>query len=196
MTGDLVLCVPSHDVADPEISIVIPALNEEITIADFVDWCHIGLARAGVRGEILIVDSSSDTTAAIALDHGARVLRAPKRGLGRAYIDAIPYVRGQYVLMGDADCTYDFREMSAFVEAFRAGHEFVMGSRFRGYIEPASMPPLHRYFGTPVTVKGGVKPDHWGGEKVDHFAGGRCFGLKDLRGRLERRPATRLAGRV
>lgn len=146
------LSIPKDDVANPELSIVIPAMNERITIADFVDWCKEGMARAGVRGEILIVDSSSDETPEIALAHGARVLRTPKRGLGRAYIDAIPYVRGRYVLMGDADCTYDFREITGFVVKFRAGYEFVMGSRFRGYIEPDSMPRLHRYFGTPLTT--------------------------------------------
>ena len=88
----------------------------------------------------------------MAVARGARVLQTPRRGLGRAYIDAIPYVRGKYVLMGDADCTYDFRELAGFVEKFREGCEFVMGSRFRGYIEPGSMPALHRYFGTPVTT--------------------------------------------
>ena len=80
------------------------------------------------------------------------MLRTPKRGLGRAYIDALPFIRGRYVLMGDCDCTYDFRELAPFVEKFRGGAEFVMGSRFRGYIEPGSMPPLHRYLGTPVTT--------------------------------------------
>ena len=144
--------VPAADVADPELSIVIPALNEELTIADFVAWCHEGMKAAGVVGEILIVDSGSDRTTELALAGGARVLRTPKRGLGRAYIDALPFIRGRYVLMGDCDCTYDFRELAPFVEKFRAGAEFVMGSRFRGYIEPGSMPPLHRYLGTPVTT--------------------------------------------
>ena len=80
------------------------------------------------------------------------MLHTPKRGLGRAYIDALPYIRGKYVMMGDADCTYDFRELAPFVERLRGGDEFVMGSRFRGSIEPGSMPPLHRYLGTPVTT--------------------------------------------
>jgi hypothetical protein len=80
------------------------------------------------------------------------VLKAPKRGLGRAYIDALPFIRGKYVLMGDADCTYDFRQIGAFMERFRDGYEYVMGSRFKGYIEPGSMPPLHQYFGTPITT--------------------------------------------
>lgn len=150
---DVELLIPRNDVADPELSIVIPAMNERITITEFVQWCKQGLASAGVVGEILIVDSSTDETPRLALESGARVLRTPKRGLGRAYIDAIPYIRGKYVLMGDADCTYDFRELGDFVREFRAGCEYIMGSRFKGYIEPDSMPPLHRYFGTPLTTK-------------------------------------------
>ena len=149
---ELTLLIPENDVAQPELSIVIPTLNERITIVDFLSWCKEGLAKAGVAGEILIVDSSEDETPWLAVANGARVLRTPKRGLGRAYIDAVPHIRGKYVLMGDADCTYDFRDIKGFVEAFRAGHEYVMGSRFKGYIEPGSMPKLHQYFGTPVTT--------------------------------------------
>src|SRR5215471_6230816 len=134
-----------------ELSIVIPASNEEITVGEFMDWCKEGLERAGVVGQILIVDSSTDNTARIVLERGGEVLRTPKRGVGRAYLDAIPYVRGKWILMGDADLTYDFRELAPFVEEFRKGAEFVMGSRFRGSIEKGAMPKLHRYFGTPLT---------------------------------------------
>jgi glycosyltransferase involved in cell wall biosynthesis len=134
-----------------ELSIVIPAMNEEVTVGEFIEWCKEGLKRAGVVGQILIVDSSTDNTAKIVLEHGGEVLRTPKRGVGRAYIDAIPYVRGKWILMGDADLTYDFRELAPFVEEFRKGAEFVMGSRFRGTIEKGAMPRLHRYFGTPLT---------------------------------------------
>lgn len=151
--GDVTLLVPEDDVAEPELSIVIPALNEELTVGGFVDWCKEGLAKVGIAGEVLIVDSSSDATAEIALRHGARVLKTPKRGLGRAYIDALPFIRGRFVLMGDADCTYDFRELEPFVEKFLQGYEFVMGSRWRGSIEPGSMPLLHQYLGTPVTTR-------------------------------------------
>jgi glycosyltransferase involved in cell wall biosynthesis len=146
------LYIPPDDVAEPQISIVIPALNEELNIAEFIRWCKQGLEAADIVGEILIVDSSTDRTPELALAGGARILKTPKRGLGRAYIDAIPYIRGRYILMGDADCTYDFREIQSFVEKFREGYEYIMGSRFRGYIEPCSMPALHRYFGTPVTT--------------------------------------------
>ena len=146
------LMTPADDAPEAEVSIVIPALDEEMTIGHFVDWCKQGLATAGVTGEVLIVDSSSDRTAEIAVSRGARVLKTPRRGLGRAYIDALPYVRGKYVLMGDADCTYDFRELRQFVEKLRQGYDFVMGSRWKGSIEPGSMPPLHRYLGTPLTT--------------------------------------------
>jgi glycosyltransferase involved in cell wall biosynthesis len=149
---ELELLIPEDDVDDPDLSIVIPALNEELTITDFVAWCRQGLADAGVKGEILIVDSSTDRTPELACAAGARVLRVPKRGLGRAYMDAIPMIRGSWVVMGDADCTYDFRLLRPFVEKFEAGFEYVMGSRWKGSIEPGAMPALHQYFGTPVTT--------------------------------------------
>jgi glycosyltransferase involved in cell wall biosynthesis len=148
----LQMWVPETDTDDPEISIVVPALNERINIAEFIAWCHQGLRAAGVRGEILIVDSSSDDTPRIAARAGARVLRVPKRGLGRAYIDAVPFIRAPWIVMGDADCTYDFRELAPFVDRFRAGDEFIMGSRYRGSIEKGAMPPHHQYFGTPFTT--------------------------------------------
>ncbi len=149
---DVELLRPDNDVEDPEVSIVIPAVNEELTISDFVSWCRQGLDAAGARGEILIVDSSTDRTAELALAGGARVLRTPKRGLGRAYIDAMPFIRGRYIVMGDADCTYDFRLLGPFVEKLRQGDDFAMGSRWLGSIEAGSMPGLHRYLGTPVTT--------------------------------------------
>src|SRR5450432_4459858 len=83
MGSGIDLYIPPDDVADPEISIVIPALNEELNIAEFVTWCRAGLAAANIRGEILIVDSGNDRTAERALNGGARVLKTPKRGLGR-----------------------------------------------------------------------------------------------------------------
>ena len=140
------------EVDKPFVSIVIPALNEEITIEEFVDWCWEGLDAAQVAGEVLIVDSSSDSTPFKALAKGARVLRVPKRGLGQAYLDAIPYIRGELVLMGDCDLTYDFRNLSPFIQSSMNGAEFIMGSRFKGSIEKGAMPRLHQYFGTPLTT--------------------------------------------
>jgi glycosyltransferase involved in cell wall biosynthesis len=148
----ITLLVPADDEPEPEVTILVPAVNEQITVEDFVAWCHEGLASAGVKGEILIVDSSDDATPELAVKNGARVLHTPRRGLGRAYIDATPYVRGRYVIMGDADCTYDFRKLSPFVEAMRNGTEYAMGSRWKGSIEKGAMPALHQYFGTPFTT--------------------------------------------
>src|SRR5437868_347656 len=96
---------PRNDCSDPEISLVVPALNEALTIGEFVDWCREGLVAAGVKGEILIIDSGEDRTAEIALARGARVLHTPRLGLGRAYTDALPFIRGKLVIMGDCDCT-------------------------------------------------------------------------------------------
>lgn len=134
------------------VSIVVPCLNEELVIGEFVDWCFEGLREAGVDGEVLIIDSSTDRSPEIAEARGARVLRVPKRGLGQAYLDAIPHIRGNYVIMGDCDLTYDFREIAPFIAKLDQGYEFVMGSRMRGWIEPGAMPALHRYFGTPLTT--------------------------------------------
>jgi glycosyltransferase involved in cell wall biosynthesis len=146
------LLIPQQDVEDPELSIVIPTLNEQLTISEFVGWCQEGLAEAGVTGEILIADSSTDATAERAFEAGARVLKIPGRGIGRAYGEGIAHARGRYVLMGDADCTYDFRHLKPFVDRFREGYEFVMGSRWKGSIEPGAMPWLHQYLGTPITT--------------------------------------------
>lgn len=142
----------NHEEEAPEVSIVVPALNEQITIGEFIDWCWEGLAYAGIKGEIIIIDSSSDHTPNIALSKGARVLRTPKRGLGQAYQDAIPFIRGRFIIMGDCDLTYDFREINLFVDRYYEGYDFIMGSRFKGSIEKGSMPFLHRYFGTPITT--------------------------------------------
>jgi hypothetical protein len=146
------LLPPGFQPVPVELSLVVPALNESITVGEFVAWCHEGLRLAGVSGQILIVDSSTDDTPGIVLARGGEVLRVPKRGLGRAYIDAIPFIRGKWIVMGDADLTYDFRELAPFVAEFRKGADYVMGSRFRGTIEAGAMPPLHQYFGTPLTT--------------------------------------------
>jgi glycosyltransferase involved in cell wall biosynthesis len=150
--SDVQLLLPKDDVKNPELTVLVPAMNEEVTVGEFVAWCHEGFREAGVVGEILIADSSTDRTAEIALAGGARVLRVPKRGVGRAYIDAFPYIRGKYVVVGDADCTYDFRKVGMFVEALRAGNDFAAGSRRLGGFEPGANPWLHQHFGNPATT--------------------------------------------
>jgi glycosyltransferase involved in cell wall biosynthesis len=135
-----------------EVSILVPTLNEAVTVEEFVRWCREGLDSAGATGQILLVDSSTDGTPMLALAAGAEVLRVPKRGLGRAYTDAVPFIRGRFVMLGDADLTYDFRELKPWLERFRCGDEFIMGSRFSGAMEKGAMPGMHRYFGAPLTT--------------------------------------------
>jgi glycosyltransferase involved in cell wall biosynthesis len=145
------LYIPENEHTNPiEVSVVIPALNEELSIAEFIEWCNIGLKN--VHAEIIIIDSSTDQTPFLALKNGARVLRIPKKGLGNAYIKAIPYIRGKYVILGDCDLTYDFKDLKLFLKGFHDGYEFILGSRFKGKIEKNSMPILHRYFGNPITT--------------------------------------------
>lgn len=132
------------------ISIVIPCLNEELVIGDVIKDCWAGL-KNNKQHQVLIIDSSSDRSPEIARELGAEVITRPKGGIGRAYLDAIPFMRGEYVIMGDADGTYDYKELEKFVAKLDEGYEFVMGSRFKGVIEKGAMPKLHRYFGTPVT---------------------------------------------
>jgi glycosyltransferase involved in cell wall biosynthesis len=143
---------PAHAGQSPLVTILVPCMNEQLVVGEFVDWCWQGLKDAGVEGEVILIDSSSDRSPEIAENRGARVLRVPKRGLGRAYIDGIPAVRGKYVIVGDCDLTYDFRELASFVQKLNEGYEFVMGTRMRGRIDPGAMPKMHRYFGTPVTT--------------------------------------------
>jgi glycosyltransferase involved in cell wall biosynthesis len=135
------------------VSVVIPCMNEETVVGDAIRSALEGLAQAGVRGEVIVIDSSTDDSARVAEAAGARVIAAPPRGLGQAYLDALPYIRGRYVIMGDADGTYDFRQVDQFLAKFEAGVEYVMGTRMQGMIEKGAMPWLHRYFGIPVTTK-------------------------------------------
>ena len=94
-----------------ELSIVIPSYNEKKTIKEFIEWCKLGISNINLKqkSEIIIIDSSDDGTDQIALEAGAKVVKTPLRGLGRAYLDGMEFVSGKYMILGDADCTYDFR---------------------------------------------------------------------------------------
>ncbi|MCU1405334.1 MAG: dolichol-P-glucose synthetase [Glaciihabitans sp.] len=134
-----------------ELTIVMPCLNEAETLAVCIDKAIGYLARSGVVGEVLIADNgSTDGSQEIAVAHGARVVAIAEKGYGSALIGGIDAALGTYVIMGDADDSYDFENLDGFVERLRAGDELVMGNRFRGGIEPGAMPPLHKYLGNPV----------------------------------------------
>ncbi|WP_241974964.1 MULTISPECIES: glycosyltransferase family 2 protein [Cryobacterium] len=134
-----------------ELSILMPCLNEAETLAVCIDKAQDYLRRSGIAGEVLIADNgSTDGSQEIAEAHGARVVAVAEKGYGSALIGGIEAAKGTYVIMGDADDSYDFSALDGFVERLRAGDELVMGNRFRGGIEPGAMPPLHKYLGNPV----------------------------------------------
>ncbi|WP_369140014.1 glycosyltransferase family 2 protein [Modestobacter versicolor] len=134
-----------------ELTILMPCLDEAETLRVCVEKARGFLERSGVVGEVLIADNgSTDGSQAIAEAAGARVVPVARRGYGSALIAGIEAARGRFVIMGDADDSYDFSDLSAFVAELRAGADLVMGNRFAGGIEDGAMPPLHRYLGNPV----------------------------------------------
>lgn len=138
-------------VAVVELSILMPCLNEAETLENCIRKAQGFLMRQQIRGEVIVADNgSSDGSQEIAIANGARVVPVATIGYGSALIAGIQAARGKYVIMGDADDSYDFRDLSAFVEKLRQGYELVMGNRFLGGIKPGAMPPLHRYLGNPV----------------------------------------------
>lgn len=135
----------------PEISVVIPCLDEEAAVGAVVSSAWEGITRSGRTGEVIVVDNdSTDRSAEIAVAHGARVVPERRRGYGNAYLAGLAAAHGRYVVMGDADETYDFRGLAAFVERLEAGADMVMGTRLKGRIHANAMPWSHRYLGNPV----------------------------------------------
>jgi hypothetical protein len=134
-----------------ELTILMPCLNEAETLADCVRKAKDYLARSGIEGEVLVADNgSSDGSPAIAQAHGARVVAVAAPGYGSALKGGIDSAQGRYIIMGDADGSYDFAALGAFVAKLREGCDLVMGNRFAGGIAPGAMPFLHRYLGNPV----------------------------------------------
>jgi len=134
-----------------EVSFVMPCLNEAETLADCIRAARGCIERHGLDAEIIVADNgSTDGSQEIARAEGARVVDVAERGYGAALIGGFEAARGEFLIMGDADMSYDFGEAMPMVEALRAGADLVMGSRFKGRIEPGAMPPLHRWLGNPV----------------------------------------------
>ena len=128
-----------------------PCLNEAETIGTCIRKAQAFLARKGVAGEVLVSDNgSTDGSREIARRHGARLVNAPIRGYGGALLGGIEAARGRYVVMGDADDSYDFSSLDEYLDQLRSGADLVMGNRFRGGIAPKAMPFLHRYLGNPA----------------------------------------------
>jgi hypothetical protein len=134
-----------------ELTIVMPCLNEAETVATCVHKAVKFLADSGVSGEVVVADNgSTDGSQRLADDAGARVVSVSEKGYGSAVMGGIVAARGEYVIMGDADDSYDFSNLMPFVTELRGGADLVMGNRFKGGIAPGAMPPLHRYLGNPV----------------------------------------------
>ena len=134
-----------------ELTILMPCLNEAATVASCVAKARGFLERAGIDGEVLIADNGSDDgSRELAQRAGARVVEVAARGYGAALAGGIAAARGRYVIIGDADDSYDFSRLEGFVAKLREGYPLVMGNRFRGGIRPGAMPLLHRYLGNPV----------------------------------------------
>ncbi|MGN6372008.1 MAG: glycosyltransferase family 2 protein [Solirubrobacteraceae bacterium] len=151
------------------VSVVIPCLNESENIQQCVRSAQAALTVGGLQGEVLVVDNDSeDGSAELAEQAGARVIHEPRRGYGSAYLAGFSAARGDYIVMADADLTYDFNEIPRFVGALADGAELVMGDRM-DHIQPGAMPWLHRYIGNPILTgllnlffRTGVKDAHCG----------------------------------
>ena len=165
---------PMQHAADREqaevvVSVVIPCLNEEENIDRCVRAAQHALSAAGLRGEVIVVDNASeDRSGALATAAGATVVHEPRRGYGSAYLAGLAAARGDYIVMADADLTYDFADIPRFVEKLAAGADLVMGDRMDN-IEPGAMPWLHRYIGNPLLTgtlnlfyRTGVRDAHCG----------------------------------
>ena len=142
---------PAADARPVELTILMPCLNEAETIEICVRKARGYLERSGVAGEVLVADNgSTDGSQALALAAGARVAMVLEKGYGAALMGGIREAHGRYIVMGDADDSYDFETLDPFLERLRAGDALVMGNRFKGGIQPGAMPLLHRYLGNPV----------------------------------------------
>jgi len=141
----------SREGPDTELTILIPCLNEAETVGICIDKAMKYLDEAGVRGEVVVADNgSTDGSQQLAKARGARVISVALRGYGAALRKGILAARGRYIVMGDADDSYDFSKIDNFVAKLREGYDIVMGNRFCGGIGPGAMPLLHRYIGNPA----------------------------------------------
>jgi glycosyltransferase involved in cell wall biosynthesis len=134
-----------------EVSVVIPCLNEEKTLPAVIGIALNAMRKAGIPGEVIVSDNgSTDQSVEVATSHGVRVVHAARKGYGNAIISGMRAARGKFLVMGDADGSYDFNDIPHFITPLRAGADFVMGSRLKGTIHPGAMPFLNRHLGTPV----------------------------------------------
>lgn len=178
----------AEDTQDVELSVVMPCLNEADTLGTCIRKAQTAFEEAGVRGEVVVADNGSDDGCPeIAEELGARVVRVAEKGYGSALMGGIAAARGQWVLMGDADDSYDFLEIPRFVERLREGYELVQGCRLPaggGTVMPGAMPFLHRWLGNPMLSA--LARGMFGAPVTDAYCGMRAF-TPDLYRRLDQR---------
>jgi glycosyltransferase involved in cell wall biosynthesis len=142
---------PTSPPSQCDVSVVIPCLNEANSLGFCIDKALAAFRACGLRGEVVVADNgSSDNSVAIAEEHCARVVHVGARGYGNALRKGIEEAHGKFIIMGDADDSYDFSEVPRFVAKWRDGYELVLGNRFKGEIKPGAMPWLHHHFGNPA----------------------------------------------
>jgi len=169
----------------PEVSVVIPCLNEERTIGACIDKALAAFEAAGIVGEVVVADNgSSDSSVDIAQRHGARVVHASVKGYGSAIKKGTQAARGVFIILGDADGSHDFGEIPRFVAKWREGHEFVLGSRLLGEIKENAMRWHHRHIGTPALS---ALVNLFFGARVTDINSGMRGITKELAGRLDLR---------
>jgi hypothetical protein len=165
----------------PDISVVMPCLDEARTLPVCIRSAQEAIARSGLSGEVIVSDNgSTDGSVEIAKSLGARVVHAETRGYGAAYLRGLEAARGRYIVMGDSDASYDFGDLERFVTPLREGYDAVIGTRLRGTILPGAMPPLHRYVGNPLLTgilnlffRAGVSDAHCGMRSITREAARR-----------------------
>jgi glycosyltransferase involved in cell wall biosynthesis len=158
--GVVVTAIPTPEMDYPsktadkqfvEVSVVLPCLNEAETLETCIRKAQQTMREAGISGEVIVADNgSTDGSPEIGEGLGARVVHVLAKGYGSALMGGIAAASGKYIVMGDADASYDFGHIPRFIEALRNGADLVMGNRFRGGIQKGAMPPLHQYFGNPA----------------------------------------------
>jgi glycosyltransferase involved in cell wall biosynthesis len=180
------------ELSDVDVSVVMPCLNEEASVSLCVEKALASLASLKMTGEVIVVDNaSSDESAALAREAGARVIPEPTRGYGNAYLRGLEEARGNIIVLGDSDGTYDFAAIRAFVEPLLNGSDMVMGTRLRGTIDRGAMPWLHRYVGNPALTK--IMNLLFGSDITDVYCGMRSLKREALSHMTLRSPGMEFA---
>jgi len=174
-TGAVDLSAREPSQAAPDISVVMPCLNEAASVGTCIEKAWEGIRKTGLTGEVVVSDNgSTDDSVAIATVAGARVVTAPARGYGNAYLKGFSEAKGRYIIMGDSDGSYDFTQLHRLIEPLRDGdYDYVLGSRFAGKILKGAMPWTHRYIGNPVLT--GVLNRLFKVDSSDAHSGMRAF---------------------